>query len=77
VTDLPQLLMFGRNFFDENNHEYFMICWPLTDGITGNYMLKAMNDSITSEDILWSNCVNICTDEATALTAHKKSFHVK
>jgi hypothetical protein len=26
VTDLPQLLMFGRNFFDENNHEYFMIC---------------------------------------------------
>jgi hypothetical protein len=38
-------------------------------------MIKTVSDSITSEDISWSNCVGICTNgAATALTTQKKGF---
>jgi hypothetical protein len=33
-----------------------------------------VNHSFPTKDIFWANCAGICTDEATALTGHKKGF---
>jgi hypothetical protein len=43
--------VFVRYFFEENIHGNFMFCRPLTETTTGTDMFKAVNDSITSEDI--------------------------
>jgi hypothetical protein len=41
-------------------------------------MFKTINGCITLEDISWSDCVSICTDEAAAFTGHKrKAFKLK
>jgi hypothetical protein len=33
---------------------------------------QAVNDCITSQDISWSNCVDICADGTDAFTDHEK-----
>jgi hypothetical protein len=69
--------VFFRYCFEENIQEDFMCCRLLTERTTGSDMFKAVNDYITSEDISWSNCVDICTDGAATLTGHKKGLQAE
>jgi hypothetical protein len=71
LREKPQLLVYVRYCFEENIHENFMFCRPLTERTTGSDVLKAMNDYITSEDISWTDCVGICMIGAAALTGRK------
>jgi hypothetical protein len=77
VAGLAQLLVFVRYCFEENIQEEFIFCLPLSERCTGSGINKAVNDHFTAEDISWVNCVGICTDEAVALTGHKKGFQAE
>jgi hypothetical protein len=44
---------------------------------TENAIFKAVYDHFTAENISSANCVGICTDEAAALTEHKKDLQAE
>jgi hypothetical protein len=77
VAGFAQLLVFVRYCFEENIQEEFVFCLPLLERFAVSDILKAVNDYFTAEDISWANCVGICTDEAAALTGHKRVFQTE
>jgi hypothetical protein len=63
-----------RYCFEENIQEQFMFCPLLSEGCTGNDVLKATKGYFTPEDIFWTNCVGVCADGAATLAGYKKGL---
>jgi hypothetical protein len=47
------MLVFARNFFEENIQKGLMFCPPLSDRCTERDIFKTVNDNFTPEGIFW------------------------
>lgn len=55
------------NSFEED----LLICKPLLSNTTGVQIFGLVDDFLTENQIPWTNCIDVCTDGARAMTGAK------
>lgn len=68
ISGKSQIISFIR-FVNENEIiEQFLFCRELQTTTTGTDIFKAVNNYFEENNMLWSNCISICSDGAAAMT---------
>lgn len=74
ISQKCQLLSYIR--FIENNEaiEQFLSCTELLTTSTGQDIYNCVSDTLKKNELLWTNCISVCTDGAPAMTGKFKGF---
>ncbi|XP_063049261.1 zinc finger BED domain-containing protein 5-like [Engraulis encrasicolus] len=68
VAGLAQLLVYVRYIHEGSVNEDMLFCNPLETRTTGKDIFHMLDTFVTSNGLLWTKCVGICTDGARAMT---------
>lgn len=68
VAGLAILLAFVRYEYSGCFEEDLLLCKPLPANTTGAEIFRLLDDFFTMNEIPWSNCIDVCTDGAKAMT---------
>ena len=74
VAGLAIMLVFVRYVYKSDVKEELLFCKPLPCHATGEDIFKVFDQYFTENELTLTNCVNICTDGAAAMTAIYKGF---
>jgi hypothetical protein len=55
-------------------YEDLLFCQPLEGRTTGEDIFVKLNDFFIANELLWNNCVGVCTDGAAAMTCKNKGL---
>jgi hypothetical protein len=74
ISKKCQLLSYIR--FIKNNEaiEQFLSCTELLTTSTGQVIYNCVSDTLKKNELLWTNCISVCTDGAPAMTGKFKGF---
>lgn len=73
-TGNAQLLAFIRFVHNGKFVNEFLFCNSLETHTTGEDIFKMVNDNITLFNLLWKDCVGVCTDGCPSMRGIKKGF---
>lgn len=68
VAGLAILLAFVRYAYSGYFKEDLLLCKPLPGHTTGAEIFRLLDDFLKTNEIPWSNCIDVCTDGAKAMT---------
>lgn len=68
VAGLAQLLVYVRYIYEGSVHEDVLFCKPLETRTTGKDIFQMLDNFVSSNGLLWTKCVGICTDGTRAMT---------
>jgi hypothetical protein len=74
VSGKSQLIYFIRFVNGKKIIEQFLFCCELQTTITRVDIFNAVNNYFKENNMIWSNCISICTDGAVAMTGRFKGF---
>jgi len=74
VSGKSQLISFIRFVNEEKIIEQFLFCRELQTTTTGVDIFNAVDNYFEENNMVWSNCISICTDDAAAMTGRFKGF---
>lgn len=74
VSGKSQLISFIRFVNEEKIIEQFLFCRELQTTTTGVDIFNAVDNYFEENNMVWSNCISICTDGAAAMTGRFKGF---
>ncbi|XP_008185178.1 zinc finger BED domain-containing protein 5-like [Acyrthosiphon pisum] len=74
VSGKSQLISFIRFVNEEKIIEQFLLCRELQTTTTGVDIFNAVDNYFEENNMVWSNCISICTDGAAAMTGRFKGF---
>ena len=75
ITKMAHLLPYVRYFYNNDIQEDLLFCQPLHGRTTGMDIFWTVDDFFKEVDLLWTNCVGVCTDGAAAMAGHTAEFH--
>jgi hypothetical protein len=55
-------------------HEDLLFCQPLEGRTTGEVTFVKLNEFLMANELSRNNCVDVCTDGATAMTGKKNGL---
>jgi zinc finger BED domain-containing protein 5/7/8/9 len=68
IAGLAVLLVFVRYVNMNSFEEDLLFCKPLLSNTTGVQIFGLLDDFLTENQIPWTNCIDVCTDGARAMT---------
>ena len=68
------LLVFVRYLHKTDVEEELLFCKSLLSSTSGEDIFNLINEYLDEKNLSWTNCVDLCTDGATAMTARHKGF---
>lgn len=74
ATDVAKdahLIAYVRYVDDTNIIEDILFCKPIPDRATSNKIFKIIDRFFNENDIMWNNCIGLCTDGAQSMAGHK------
>ncbi|XP_075472991.1 protein FAM200B [Ascaphus truei] len=77
IGNMAQLLVFVRYCYEGEILEEMLFCKSLEGHTTGEDIFSVVEEFFKANDLLWHNCVGVCTDGAAAMMGHKKGFRAK
>ncbi|GFX90684.1 SCAN domain-containing protein 3 [Trichonephila clavipes] len=79
ITGNAQLIAFFRFIHENDIINPFLCCRELPDFTTGKHIFQVISSYLEEIKVSWKSCIDICTDDAPAMSGHLKGFvaHVK
>ena len=77
VTDVAKdahLIAYVRYVEETDIIEDILFCKPIPDKATSNKIFNTVDRFFDENDIIWNNCIGLCTDGARSMSGHKASF---
>ena len=74
ATDVAKdahLIAYVRYVEETDVIEDILFCKPIPEKATANEIFKIIDVFFNENDIMWSNCVGLCTDGARSMSGHK------
>lgn len=68
VANFAILLVFVRYIYNGELEEDILFCKPLETHTTGTEIFKVLDQFMRDHQIIWSKCIDVCTDGAKAMT---------
>jgi len=68
IAGLAVLLVFVRCVNMNSFEEDLLFCKPLLSNMTAVQIFRLLDDFLTENQIPWTNCIDVCTDGARAMT---------
>ena len=77
IAKMTHLLAYVRYVYNNDIHEDLLFWQPLHGRTTGMDIFQTVDDFFQEMGLLWTDCVGVCTDRATAMTGHTAGFHAR
>lgn len=77
IEDFPQLLVYVRYRTPQNFNEEFLFCEKLSGTTTGADIFLLIDKFFVEHQLLWDNCLAVCTDGAPAMIGSRIGFCAK
>ncbi|XP_042896432.1 protein FAM200A-like [Parasteatoda tepidariorum] len=80
ATDVAKdahLIAYVRNVDDTNMIEDILFCKPIPDRATSYEIFQIIDRFFNENDIMWNNCIGLCTDGAQSMTGHKTGLQTQ
>ena len=74
ISGLSQLSVFIRFIHNEKIIKQSLYCQEMLMKTTGEDIFKIVDGFMKENNLLWTNCVGICTDSIPSMVGSKKSF---
>lgn len=74
ISGKAQLLTFLRFVNKREIVNNFFFCQELKQTTTGLDIFELVNENVQTNNLIWDNCVSVCTDGAPAMQGPKKGF---
>ena len=74
ITKKAQLLGVVHFVDGDSIREEYLFCEELPKGTIGQEIFRLTNEFFTALGIDWNNCLNVCTDGASAMMGEAKGF---
>ena len=74
ITKKAQLLSVVRFVDGDSMKEEYLFCEELPKRTTGQEIFRVTHEFFTAHGIDWNNCLNVCTDGASAMVGEGRGF---